>query len=140
MCALGQRRGALLGTGDAVSSVNLSATYRVTAGSVAAHPVTSPKPHVPEDPVLPSPTGCRNLRATMDALIARHGSQRALADRLGIAPGTVSRMKVAAVRDDRAFAVARVFVETVAKCIDKGATVDDLLAGRLIEQAKAVRV
>ena len=123
-----------------MSSVNLSATYRVTAGSVAAHPVVSPKPHVPEDPVLPSPTGCRNLRATMDALIARHGSQRALADHLGIATGTVSRMKVAAVRDDRAFAVARVFVETVAKSIDKGATVDDLLAGRLIEQAKAVRV
>ena len=132
--------GELLGTGDTMSSVNLSATYRVTAGSVAAHPVTSPKPHVPEDPVLPSPTGCRNLRATMDALIAKHGSQRALADHLGIATGTVSRMKVAAVRDDRAFAVARVFVETVAKCIDKSATVDDLLAGRLIERAKAVRV
>ena len=131
--------GELLGTGDTMSSVNLSATYRVSAGSVAARPVVSTKPEPPEDPVLPTPTGCRNLRATMDALVARYGSQRALADRLGIATGTVSRMKVAAVRDDRAFAVARVFVETVARSIDKGATVDDLLTGRLIERAKAVR-
>ena len=94
---------------------------------------------VPEDPIAPAPTQCRNMSASVAALVAVYGSQAKLAKRLGISQCTMSKMLRPRPTNDQEFTIARVFVETVAACVSKGATVEDLLAGRLIERAKAVK-
>jgi DNA-binding transcriptional regulator YdaS (Cro superfamily) len=109
----------------------MSSTYRVSAGNVPVR-VASATPEPPEDPIVPTPSQCRNLSALIGALTRSHGSQAALANRLGVSPHVVSRMFNARPRADRAFTIGRVFVETVAACVSAEVTVADVLAGRAL--------
>ena len=122
-----------------MSAVNLDRSYRLTSGFSAARPVVSSKPEPPEDPVIPTPTGCKHLRAVVDALTDRYGSRAKAAEEMGLPARSVCAMGVAKPHRERAFSVARATLATVAQHVDPSATVEDLLAGRLIERAKAVR-
>lgn len=118
-----------------MSSTNMRSAYRVFAGNVPVHPAST-KPAPPEDPLIPTPSGCKNLRVLTVALTTRHGSQARLADLLGLTPRWVSRMATARPQDDRAFTIPRWVVECLAKCVAKDATVEDALAGRLLARVQ----
>lgn len=119
-----------------MSNVNLSAAYRVSAGSVTARPVVSTKPEPPEDPVIPTPTGCKHLRAVVDALTDRYGTRAKAAEEMGLSARSVCAMGVAKPHRERAFSVARATLATVARHVDPSATVEDLLAGRLLAKVR----
>lgn len=119
-----------------MSAVNLDRSYRLTSGFSAARPVVSPKPEPPEDPVVPTPTGCKHLRAMIAALTERYGSRAKVADEVGVSARSLSTMAVAKPHRERAFSMSRALLATVARHVDPCATVEDLLAGRLLAKVR----